>query len=92
MSSEDLDPADGRVPFADQRFDRDEMVEVSPPGELAQLLEREIAANKVVLSVEDFVEVSCVSKEFATAVFMLRREPGGGLKMLAPAGAARKPN
>lgn len=92
MSDDNLSINDGLVPFADRRFRRDDMVEVTPPGELAELLEREVAERGVDLPSEDFLEVRCVSREFATAVFMLRRDSGGELRMLAPAGVLRRPS
>lgn len=91
-SEEEVDPDDGRVPFADRRFNRKDMIEIEPPAELAQLLDRQIADKNVHVPTDEFMEVRCVSKEFATAVFMVKRGTGGQLMMLAPAGAIRKPN
>lgn len=92
MNVEDDYLDDGQVPFADRRFDRSEMTEISPSTELATILEREIKANSVDLPTEDFLEVRCTSMSFATAAFMLKRGPDGELRMLAPASVVRKPN
>lgn len=91
-SEEETDSDDGRVPFADRRFNREEMIEIEPPVELAQLLDQQIAENNVHVSSDDFMEIRCVSKEFATAVFMVKRGAGGKLMMLAPSSVIRKPN
>lgn len=92
MPAEDADVDDGQVPFADRRFNRNQMIEVTAPGDLAELIEREISRSGVVVPADDFLEIRCVSEAFATAVFMIKRGAGSELRMLVPSGAARKPN
>lgn len=88
--SDDID--DGLLPFADRRFRRDELVDQPAPAELAQFLEREINLRGVDLPHDGFLELRCVSQDFAAAVFMVRRDPSGELRMLVPQSAIRKPN
>lgn len=88
--SDDID--DGLLPFADRRFRRDELVDQPAPAELAQFLEREINQRGVELPTNDFLELRCVSKDFATAVFMVRRDALGVLRLLVPRSALRRPN
>lgn len=92
MPAEDADIDDGQVPFADRRFNRDQMIEVTAPSELAELIEREISRSGVAVPADDFLEIRCASENFATAVFMIKRGSGNELRMLVPSGATRKPN
>jgi hypothetical protein len=92
MASEEVDIEDGQVPFADRRFSRDDMIEAVAPAELAQFLEQQIAQSGVQVGSVDFLEIRCVSSEFATAAFMIKRGAAGELVLLTPSGALRKPN
>lgn len=92
MGSDEFDTDDGQVPFADRRFAREDMVETAAPTELAHLLEHQIAENGVQLPSDDFMEIRCVSKDFATAVFMIKRGSAGELLVLTPSSILRKPN
>jgi len=86
------DVEDGQVPFADRRFNREEMLEVVAPTDLALLIEHEVSKSGVYVPADDFLEIRCTSENFATAVFMIKRGPNGELKMLVPSGALRKPS
>lgn len=92
MATDEFETEDGRVPFADRRFNRAEMIEAVAPVELAQFLEQQIAQNGVRINSDDFLEIRCVSSEFATAVFMIKRGAAGELIVLTPSGVLRKPN
>lgn len=92
MNDDPTDIGDGQVPFADRRYGRHEMDDQIAPIELARLLEHEIQKNALELPIDDFLEIRCVSKDFATATFMVRRGTSGELRLLVPKGLARKPN
>lgn len=83
---------DGLLPFADRRFRREQLVEQPVPAELGQFLEREISQRGIELPHQDFLELRCVSSEFAVAVFMVRRNASGELRLLVPRDAVRKPS
>lgn len=80
------------TPFADGTYPLEEMVVQEPPVELSQLIEEQLARDAVVLASDDFTEIKCVSQDYPTATFMVRRRPDGNLDMLVPASVIRKPN
>ena len=90
MSDDNI--VDGKLPFADQRFSREVMIDVEAPVSLAQILEVEIQKNLVTVPSHEFLEIRCASEQCATAVFMVRRGARAELRILTPAQAIRKPN